>query len=204
MSERPAARSRTVDGISLPPPGVYDVDPVHTFVAFRARHLVVGRVDGRFTAFQGQFTVGQDPARPLDHFEVTFETASLDTHVKMRDDDLRSARFLDAEHFPTIHLSGGTSSRGEGDQWTVDAELTIRGVTRPVSLEVSFRGMAVDEGGKTKAALTVAAKIYRSDFELTTELREESGEPGTGPDVEIRADVEAFLREDTSGISSAT
>ena len=64
MSEEPAPRWRTVDGISLPTPGVYDVDPVHTFVMFRVRHLVVGRVDGRFTSFQGQFTVREDPARP--------------------------------------------------------------------------------------------------------------------------------------------
>jgi polyisoprenoid-binding protein YceI len=170
---------------------------------FRVRHLVVRRVDGRFTSFQGQFTVVEDPARSFDRFEVTFEPASLDTHVKMRDDDLRSARFLDTEHFPTIVLTGGTSSRVAEDEWTVDAELTIRAVTRPVVLGVSFRGMAMDARGKTKAALAVAAEIQRTDFELTAELRQESGEPGTGPDIEIRADVEAFLGEEESGISSA-
>ena len=121
-------------------PGVYDLDPVHTFVMFRVRHLVVGRVDGRLKSFEGQFTVVEDSARPFDRFEVTFEPASLDTHVKMRDDDLRSARFLDSDHFPTIVLSGGTSSRVGDGAWTVDADLTIRAVTRPVVLEVSFRG----------------------------------------------------------------
>ena len=70
------------------PKGVYDLDPVHTFVMFRARHLVVGRVDGRFKSFHGHFTVVEDFARPFDRLEVTFEPASLDTHVKMRDDDL--------------------------------------------------------------------------------------------------------------------
>ncbi len=203
MSEQPSPRWQTVDGTPLPTPGVYDIDPVHTFVMFRVRHLVVGRVDGRFTTFQGQFTVIEDEARLFDHFEVTFEPASIDTHVKMRDDDLRSPRFFDAEHFPTIVLAGGTSSRVADDQWTVDAELTIRALTRPVVLRVTFRGMAMDAHGKTKAALAVAAEIQRSDFELTAELRQESGEPGTGPDIEIRADVEAFLREETSAVASA-
>lgn len=202
MSEQPAPRWRTVDGIALPTPGVYDVDPVHTFVMFRVRHLVVGRVDGRFTSFQGQFTVIEDAARLFDRFEVTFEPASVDTHVKMRDDDLRSPRFFDIEHFPTIVLKGGTSSRGADDEWTVEAELTIRAVTRPVVLRVTFRGVAMDAHGKTKAALGVAAEIQRSDYEPTTELRQESGEPSTGPDIEIRADVEAFLREEASGLSA--
>jgi polyisoprenoid-binding protein YceI len=203
MTEQPAPRWRTVDGISLPTPGVYEVDPVHTFVMFRVRHLVVGRVDGRFTSFRGEFTVVDDPARSFDRFEVTFEPASLDTHVKTRDDDLRSPRFLDTEHFPTIVLTGGTSSRVADDEWTVDAELTFRAGTRPVVLRVSFRGMAMDAHGKTKAALGVAAEIQRSDYELTTELRQESGEPGTGPDIQIRADVEAFLREEAPASSSA-
>ena len=100
-------------------------------------------------------------------------------------------------------LKGGTSSRVGDDQWTVDAELTIRAVSRPVVLRVTFRGMAMDAQEKTKAALAVAAEIQRSDFELTAELRQESGEPGTGPDIEIRADVEAFLREETSEVASA-
>ena len=63
MSEQSSPRWQTVDGPSVPAPGVYDVDPVHTFVMFRVRHLVVGRVDGRFTSFQGQFTVREDDAR---------------------------------------------------------------------------------------------------------------------------------------------
>lgn len=82
---------------------------------------------------------------------MTFEPASVDTHVKMRDDDLRSPRFFDAEHFPTIVLTGGTSSRVGDDQWTVDAELTIRDVSRPIVLRVTFRGMAIGRARKDQA-----------------------------------------------------
>jgi polyisoprenoid-binding protein YceI len=120
---------------------------------------------------------------------------SVDTQFEMRDEDLRSARFFDAARFPTISLKGDMSRRTVGDRWVVNGELTFRAVGRPVALDVTLRGMTHDAHGKAKAALRVATAIERSDFELTTELREESGEPGTGPDVEISADVEAFLRE---------
>ena len=91
---------------------MYDVDPVHTFVMFRVRHLVVGRVDERFTTFEGQFTVIEDETRLFDRCDVILEPASIDTHVKMRDDDLMSPRLFDAERFPRIVLAGGGTGRG--------------------------------------------------------------------------------------------
>lgn len=178
----------------MPVPGVYEVDPVHSFVLFRVRHLVLGRVDGRFTSFRGQFDVVEDADQPFDRFEVAFDAGSVDTHVETRDADLRSARFFDVARFPTITLKGGAGKDAGGGRWHVDAELTIRDVVRPVTLEVTVRGMVRDGRGNAKAALAVVTWIARSDFELTTELLEESGEPGTGPDVEISADIEAFLR----------
>jgi polyisoprenoid-binding protein YceI len=111
----------------------------------------------------------------------------------MRDDDLRSARFFDAETFPDLVLRGGTSRHAGDGRWNIESQLTIRDVTKPVGLEVTVRGVAVDARGKSKAALSVSAAIQRVDFGLTAELSQESGPPGTGPDVEIRADVEAFL-----------
>jgi polyisoprenoid-binding protein YceI len=142
MSDQPAPRWRTVDGISLPTQGVYDVDPRHTFAMFRVRHLVVGRVDGRFTSS----TASSRSSRMTRGCSVvvTIEPASVDTHVQMRDDDLRSPRFLDTDHFPAIVLTGGTSSRVADDPRASDAELTIRAVTRPIVLRVSFRGMAIE------------------------------------------------------------
>ena len=99
-------------------------------------------------------------------------------------------------------LTGGTSRPVGDGAWTVDGDLRIRDITQPIALTVSFRGMTTDARGKTKVALAVAAETQRADYELTTELREESGEPGTGPDIEIRADVEAFLGEEAPGIPS--
>jgi polyisoprenoid-binding protein YceI len=193
MNARGSPQTRTFDGMTIPVPGVYDVDPVHSFVVFRVRHLVVGKVRGRFDSFEGDLTIVEDPEQLFGAFEVSFATASVDTQVEMRDQDIRSPRFFDAEAFPTATLRGGRARRMAGSRWTVEAELTIREVTHPVSLEVAVRG-ALDAHGKTKAALAVTTELQRSDFGLTTELLPESGSPGTGPDVEISVDVEAFLR----------
>jgi polyisoprenoid-binding protein YceI len=176
----------------IPVPGRYEVDPVHTFVEFSTRHLLVGRVDGRFDSFAGGPTIVEDPEPLFGPFEVTFAAASVDTRVETRDEDLRSQRFFDADSFPALVLRGGTSRQVSGARWSVQSQLTIRDVTRDASLDVTVRGVAVD-GGKSTAALAVSAAIQRADYGMTAELLEESGPPGTGADVEIKADVEAFL-----------
>jgi polyisoprenoid-binding protein YceI len=175
-------------------PGAYEVDPVHSFLAFRVRHLVVGRVDGRFTAFGGQFTVNDDNPGLLDDVEVTIDASSIDTGVAMRDEGLRSPRFLEIDRFPLITIRGQGGRHAGGAHCSIEAELTLHGVSRAVFLDVQVRGMTTDANGKAKAALSANAAIRRVDFDLITELQQESGEIGTGTDVEIQADLEAFLR----------
>lgn len=175
-------------------PGAYEVDPVHSFLAFTVRHLVVGRVDGRFTAFGGQFTVNDDNPGVLDDVEVTIDASSIDTGVAMRDEDLRSPRFLEIDRFPLITIRGQGGRHAGRAHCSIEAELTLRGVSPAVFLDVQVRGMTTDANGKSKAALSANAAIRRVDFDLTTELQQESGEIGTGTDVEIQADLEAFLR----------
>lgn len=189
-----AALSRTFDDVTIPVPGVYEIDQVHTLVVFRVRHLVLGRVVGRFDSFQGELTVIEDAERLFGEFEVTFDAGAVDTQVAIRDDDLRSARFFDVASFPTVTLSGADSRHGEGNRWTVDGELTIRDVTQPVSMDVIVRGVVLDSHGNTKVTLGVVTTLQRSDFDLTAELIQESGESGSGPDVEVETDVEATLR----------
>jgi polyisoprenoid-binding protein YceI len=186
---------RSFHGIELPLAARYDLDPVHTFITFRARHLVVGQVDGRFTSFQGSFSVTEDPEVLFDDFEVTFDPSSIFTQAEMRDDDLRGPRYFDIASFPVITLRGGPGRHTEGDRWSLDGKLTIRDVARPVALEVVVRGTMIDAHGKAKAALTVSAAMNRSEFGLTNELTQDSGQPGSGPDVHVTADVEAFRRD---------
>lgn len=93
-----------------------------------------------------------------------------------------------------IVASVGAGRHTGGDHWSVEGELSIRGIARRVTLDVAIRGTMSDARRSAKAALTVSTPIQRSDFELTTELRQESGDPDSGPDVHITADIEAFLR----------
>lgn len=186
--------SRIWEGIAVPVAGTYDIDPVHSFVSFRVRHLVVGRVDGRFTSFRGTFDVIEDAERLFDSVDASFDAASVDTHVQARDNDLKGERFFDADTFPHVLLRGDGGEHTEGCCWTVHGDLTIRDTAHDASLAVAVRGMMLDRSGRAKAALTVTTAIHRSDYGLTTELRQESEDSGEA-DVHIAADVEAFLRE---------
>jgi len=114
--------------------------------------------------------------------------------VQARDEDLRSHRFFDAATFPQLALHGERGEYAGGLRGGVDVDLTIRNVTHRTPLAIDVRGMTLDGQDRAKAALTATTAINRSDFGLTTELREESGGSG-GPDVHVTADIVVFLRQ---------
>jgi polyisoprenoid-binding protein YceI len=177
----------------VPPPGVYRVDPVHTFAQFGVKHLLVGRVDGRFNAIEGEFEVTDDPERLFDRVDVRIEAASVDTQIEARDEDLRGKRFFDATRFPRLSFHSRTVDRAGEDNWTITGDLTIRDATRPATFAVTIRGATVDPRGDTRLGATATTELARPDFGLTTELQQESG-PGRGPDVHVRLDIEAILQ----------
>lgn len=104
MSEPgPALQGRGQEAeVALPPPGLYRSDPMHTFVEFRVKHLIIGRVDGRFDTVEGAFRITDDAERLFDKIEVRVEAASVDTNLDARDEDLRSVRFFDVANFPLL------------------------------------------------------------------------------------------------------
>jgi polyisoprenoid-binding protein YceI len=177
---------------ALLPPGFFRVDPVHTFAGLRVTHLVFGLVDGRFNNLEGEFTVTDDAERIFDAIALRVEAASVDTHVAARDDDLRSTRFFDAANFSLITFEGDDCVRTGDSRWAVAGDLAPRDVSRRIALDVIVRGVMIDGRGKTRIGLSGTTKLARSDFELTTELEQESGTAG-GFDVEIGVDVEAVL-----------
>src|SRR5688572_17912296 len=125
---------RTVDGVEVPEPGKYTLDPAHTEIGFVARHLMVAKVRGRFTSFTGGVTIAEDPTQ--SQLEVDVDAASIDTREEQRDAHLRSPDFFDVEKYPKITYKSTNVSHLKGNRWTVEGELTIRGVVRPVALEV--------------------------------------------------------------------
>jgi polyisoprenoid-binding protein YceI len=183
--------TRLHEGRTVPEPGIYEIDPIHTMVEFVVRHLGLAKVRGRFTDVAGTITVADEPAH--SSVEVTIQAASIDTREPDRDAHLRSPDFLDVENHPTIeHRS--TAVHSEGDKWLVDGDLTIRGVTRPVTLEVDFEGAAKDPWGNTRLGFTATTEINREDFGLTWNQPLEAGGWLVGKQVKIEISAEAIRK----------
>jgi polyisoprenoid-binding protein YceI len=190
------------DDLFVPAPssGTYDIDPIHTFVIFSVRHLIFGKVRGRFDAIKGDFDVSDDRSTLFERFMVEIDAQSIDTQVSARDADLRSERFFNVAKYPTISIRGMQGCRDGDDRWKVDSDITICGLTRSVPLLITLRGFFCDDIGNTKISLAIVADVKRTDFGLVTDLRQESGANLSQYDVEIQVDVEAYSR--TAGRSS--
>ena len=184
--------ARPARGASALPVGAYRVDPVHTFAAFSVKHMIVGRVDGRFNTIAGTFVVSDDPDRRFDLIEVSLDAAGIDTQVEARDQDLRSARFFDTAVFPNLTFRGRGAERSDEDGLVVSGDLTIRDAVQAVSFDFDVRGATLDAHGRTRMGATATTALTRRDFGLTTELEQESGDSDE-PDVHVRLDIEAVL-----------
>lgn len=166
----------------------WKIDPSHTQTEFAVRHLMITTVKGRFAEVQGVVQIDEsDPAR--SQVEVTISAASIDTREPQRDAHLRSADFFDAEHFPKLTFRS-TRIEGKGDAFKLIGDLTIRGTTRQVVLDVTSEGRVKDPWGGERAGFSATTKIKRSDFGLTWNQLLEAGGVAVGDDVKISIDAE--------------
>ena len=141
--------------------GTWDIDPVHSEVSFVVRHMVVSKVRGRFDRFEGTLVL---PEEPLDaSVEAVIEAASVNTGNDQRDDHIRSADFFDVEHHPQMTFRS-TGVRPRGDHFVLDGDLSIRGTTKPVELELEVNGFGPDMYGGTRAGFSASTEINRNDF----------------------------------------
>jgi polyisoprenoid-binding protein YceI len=184
---------RVVDGVSLPLAGTYVIDPAHTTIGFVARHLMVTKVRGAFREYAGTITIGQDVASSTA--EATIQTASIDTGTADRDAHLRSGDFFDAETYPTLSFTNAKVVAQDGDDFVVEGDLTIKDVTRRVSLKVELDGVAQDPFGNTKLAVTAKTEIDREDFGLTWNVALESGGVLVSKKVTIEIEAQAVLQQ---------
>jgi polyisoprenoid-binding protein YceI len=185
--------SRVFHGNLLPAPGEYVVDTVHSFAEFAVQHIIVGQVWGRFDSISGTIRVADDPL--LSTVEVAIDTASINTHHKDRDNDLRSPRFFDVEKYPKMtFVSTGIKTEPKG-RFTVDGNLTLCGLTRAVPLAVVFTGIVDDPWGNTRAAFQAKTSLNRKDFGLVADLDRETGGLLVGKDVRIKMAIEALLKK---------
>ena len=152
----------------------YEIDTAHSTIGFSARHMMFTTVRGHFTEFEGQVEVEGDDYSTA-HGEVKIRTASVNTNSGQRDDHLRSADFFAADKFPEITFTS-TSVKPKGDEFLVNGDLTLHGVTRPVELVVGIEGrVAKDAFGKERVGISAKGKINRKDFGLNWNMALETG-----------------------------
>lgn len=174
--------------LTLPEAGTWSLDTAHTVVGFSARHLVAAKVRGSFKTFSGTI----DIADPLEDssVQVTIDAGSIDTGVEDRDGHLRSPDFLDVAGHPTLEFRS-TAVRRVGKSYEIDGELTIRGTTRPVTLDMEYLGIVTDPWGNNKALFSASTKIDREDWGLTWNAALETGGWLVGKTVDIELEVQA-------------
>lgn len=183
---------RKVAGIDLPSAGTWVIDQDHTSIEAVARHMMFTKVRGRLHEFSGAIHVDEDPAKSWA--EATIKAASIDTNAADRDDHLRSPDFLDAETFPEITFkSTKVTSRDQG-RFEVTGDLTIRGETRPVTLDVDFHGVATDPWGQAKAAFTATGKLERENWGMTWNQALEAGGVLVSKSLDIEIEAQAILQ----------
>jgi polyisoprenoid-binding protein YceI len=176
----PAAGTRTA----------WKLDPTHSAVEFSAKHLMITTVKGRITDIEG--TIYTDEKNPGNSsVEATLKAASLDTRTEQRDQHLRSADFLDVEKFPEIKFRS-TRIQGEKDSFKLTGDLTIRDVTKPITLDVEFEGQNKDPWGGQRVGFSASGKIDRRDFGLTWNQALETGGVVVGNDIKISLEVQAI------------
>ncbi len=163
--------------------GTWAIDPTHSEVGFVARHLMVTKVRGSFTDVTGTVQVGQDIGDSVAN--VTIKTASVSTGTADRDTHLRSADFFDVDTYPEITF---VSTSYDGD--TLTGDLTIKGVTKPVTLDVEFNGVATDPWGNDKAAFEATGELNRTDWGLTWNANLEKGGVLVSEKIKLVIDVQ--------------
>jgi polyisoprenoid-binding protein YceI len=167
----------------------WKLDPSHTLVEFSAKHLMITTVKGRITDVEG--TIVMDERDPKNSsVEATLKAASIDTRTDQRDQHLRSADFLNAEQFPEIKFRS-TRIEGGKENFKLTGDLTIRDVTRPITLNVQFEGQQKDPWGGERVGFSASGKIDRRDFGLTWNQALETGGVVVGNDIKISLEVEA-------------
>jgi polyisoprenoid-binding protein YceI len=171
--------------------GTWDIDPVHSEVSFAARHMMVSKVRGRFTSFSGEITTGENF---LDSsVTASIDLASVTTSNDQRDEHVRSADFLDVARFPTMTYRS-TGLREDGGDYLLDGELTLHGVTRPVTLELEVTGSGPDAYGGTRSGFSAAGAINRSDFGIDIKMPLDGGGVVVSDKIQLQLDVQGVLR----------
>lgn len=171
----------------------YKIDTTHSEVEFKIRHLMITNVTGRFTEFDGTFTAEKhDFSDAKINFEATVN--SINTNNEQRDTHLKSPDFFDAESFPKINFTSSSVTKTGDDDYKLVGDLTIKGTTKQVELNVTHGGHMVDPWGQSKTGFEVTGKFNRKDFGLTWNAATETGGIVVSDEVKLQANVQ-FVKQ---------
>ena len=185
--------TQIVDGVEVPVAGTWSIDPGHTEVGFVGRHLGLTKTRGRFTGVDGTVHVAADPTAST--IDVTIDMASVESGSTNRDDSLRSANWFDVDNHPTARFRS-TAITVDGTGGTVTGDLTIKGITRPVVLDVEYLGYARDPWGNDRAAFSATATINREDWGVTNSMALDSGRLLVSKRIQLEFELELIRPEE--------
>ena len=172
----------------------WKVDPTHSEVAFKVKHLVITTVTGYFGSFDGTVVTESEDDFTTGKVNFAIDTASITTNQAQRDEHLKSADFFDVEKNPQITFSSTAIEEKGDDEFVLKGDLTIGGNTKAVAFNVEFGGTVTDAYGNFKAGFEVSGKISRKEFGLTWSAATEAGAVVVSDDVKIQASVQ-FVKQ---------
>lgn len=172
--------------------GTWDIDTSHSDVSFTVRHMMVSKVRGRFGVFSGEIVTGENLTD--SSVTATIDATSIDTNNEQRDGHIRSADFFDVENHPQWTFRS-TGVRVDDGDLALDGELTIKGVTRPVTLALEVNGFGPDAWGGTRAGFSASTAIDRNDFGVDIKMPLDGGGVVVGDKVQINLEIEGVLRQ---------
>ncbi len=175
-------------GTTQLPAGTWAIDPVHSSIEFSVRHLMVSKVRGRFENFSGAIVVAKD-GTPSVSAEIAVDSVSSGN--EQRDGHIKAADFFDVEKYPTATFKS-TGVRADGDKYALDGEFTLKGVTKPVTLDLVFNGTNPGMGHGEVAGFEASVVLNRKDFGIDFELPLETGGTVVGDKVNITLEIEAL------------
>jgi len=164
------------------------IDPTHSEIQFKVKHLVISTVTGSFKSFEGSV---ESETEDFEGAKVTFsaDTASVDTNQAQRDEHLKGSDFFDSEKYPKISFAGVLTSTGD-ESYALKGDLTVKEVTKPFSFDVEYGGNMTDFYGNNKAGFEITGKINRKEFGLEWSAVTEAGGVVVGDDVKLIANVQ--------------
>ena len=167
----------------------WKIDPAHSEIQFKVRHLMVTNVTGYFKKFDLSVETENDDFNTVKKIEFTADLDSIETNSEQRNGHLKSDDFFNAEKFPQLKFVSN-DYKGSGDEATLNGNLTIRDVTKPIKLNVEYGGSVVDPYGQSKAGFTVTGKISRKEYGLTWNAVTEAGQVVVSDDIKIHCEIQ--------------